>query len=216
MNRKTVCVYCIILLILATTVDVYAHNGDIYNGGYTSSAPCNQTNLRFYIESSAQNSLLNSSVYNAGLSWNGISSHVSVSVAYYAPGLSSTGFYSVIGASVGTGVRGETIPYNSSGNETNFDSNWQRVVIKMNTNTAAYNGSASGYNATDQAKKTFIHEVGHALKLKHPIMQFGLDGHNYPNGRPWAVMNEGLINGSYIPAVISQHDRSNLIAKWGA
>ena len=65
------------------------------------------------------------------------------------------------------------------------------------------------------AKKVFTHEVGHALKLSHPIQNPTLQGHVYGPGVPSAVMNQGLPNNYYIQVVPSNHDYNNLKAKWG-
>lgn len=111
-----------------------------------------------------------------------------------------------------------TLPYDSDGNfisASNADSNWAYSEITMNTNIAAYNACE---NPTLMAKKAFIHEVGHAFKLKHPTINPALSGHTYGSGYPYAIMNQGSPSNSkpWVSYQITQHDKDCLIAKWGA
>ena len=74
-------------------------------------------------------------------------------------------FIIVTGKSYTDGTLGETIPRKADGSIANVDDNWAGVSIRMNTNSNAFSGAS---NPTTAAKKTFIHEVGHTLKLSHP------------------------------------------------
>lgn len=61
---------------------------------------------------------------------------------------------------------------------------------------------------------TFTHEVGHSLKLAHPVNNSSLSGHVY-NGLPYAVMCQGMPNSTNVASTVSSHDKDNLKAKWG-
>lgn len=131
----------------------------------------------------------------------------------YTPGMPTYGFFPVYGKDYGDIILGETVPLDASGNPVNFTDNWYSVKIYMNTSTSAFSEAS---NATLAAKKTFIHEVGHALKLRHPAQNKLLSGHSYRNGKPQAVMNQDFPNGKETASTVANHDRENLKAKWGA
>ncbi|MDD6058895.1 MAG: hypothetical protein PUB97_00760 [Ruminococcus sp.] len=188
-----------------------AHEHDYLSGTYTGSI--NASCLMFRIESSAQTSLLTNEVYQAAFDWNNISSYVgTIGIAMYAPGMPSTGFFFVYGKSFSDGTLGETVPRDASGNIVVANSNWRTVSINMNNSSSAFSGAT---NRTAAAKKTFIHEVGHALKLAHPIQNSQLSGHIY-NGYPFSVMNQGYPNGYEVSSSVTNHDCRCLEAKWGA
>ncbi|MBO6161658.1 MAG: hypothetical protein J6O53_00205 [Eubacterium sp.] len=209
-HRRVISFLVFVMIIILLPSSAYAHPYDIYSGTYTGTI--NHTNMKFKIESSAQTSLLTSSVYNAAHGWDNVSSTVgTVGVAMAYPGMPSTGFFSVNGVVYTDGTLGETIPRNSSGNIVSLTSNWYSVSINMNTYSLAYYGAS---DETQAAKKTFIHEVGHALKLKHPVQNSALDAHVY-DGLPWAVMNQGFPNGYNVANIVSVHDKKNLRQKWG-
>lgn len=85
-------------------------------------------------------------------------------------------------------------------------------MILMNKSDGVFSGAN---NPTAAAKKTFTHEVGHALKLAHPAKNSSLSEHTYYGGIPYAVMNQGFpVNA--VATTVSSHDKSCLIAKWGA
>ncbi|MBR5368028.1 MAG: hypothetical protein IK138_01965 [Lachnospiraceae bacterium] len=190
---------------------VLAHNLDYWSGYY--SGVYNQHNIKFRIEPSALTSILTQSVYYSAFSWNGISNGVgSVGIATYAPGLPYEGYFPVCGYVWYDGTLGETVPRDAEGDIVGELLDWDSVCIRMNTNSSCY---GTYTERTRNAKKTFIHEVGHALKLSHPDINEYLSGHIY-SGRPYAVMNQGLCgNGSYVASSVELHDRQNLIAKWG-
>lgn len=187
------------------------HNGDYFNGIYKgSTAPYN---IKFVIDPSAQTSLLNSSVYQSAWAWNNISSEVGgIGIAMYTPGMPTYGFFPVYGKTYIDGTLGETVPLDSSGKAVSANSNWNSIKIYMNTASSAFSDS------TNAAKKTFIHEVGHALKLSHPAKSGSLSGHDKGENKnlPLAVMNQGFPNGDEVSSTVTSHDRENLKAKWGA
>lgn len=195
------------------TFKTSAHNYDFFSGTYMSNSPCNQSSIGFVVYASAQNSLLNyNNVYSKAFAWNNVSSKVSVRIAMYSSGMPTTTFFGVIGEDLGSKVAGMTSVYDANGNAVSANSNWYRVTITMN-NGSIFNSASSPSQA---AAMTFIHEVGHALKLSHPAMDSNLSNHTYEGGRPCAIMNQGFPNQTYIPTAPVLHDKQNLMAKWGA
>ena len=195
----------------AQALTVHAHNSDYFSGTYTSSLKIRDMNFR--IESSAITSLLTSEVYYSAYAWDNVSSHVgTIGIAIAALGMPSTGFFIVTGEPNNDGTLGETIPRRSDGSIANENENWASVSIVMNTKSDAFSGAS---NPTAAAKKTFIHEVGHTLKLAHPQKGYSISGHSY-NGLPRAVMNQGFPNSTTVASTVVSHDRTNLIAKWGS
>lgn len=65
------------------------------------------------------------------------------------------------------------------------------ATVAVNTNSNAFSGAA---DTTAAARKTFIHEVGHLLKLCHPAVNSSLEDHTH-YGYPYAIMNQGLPGG---------------------
>lgn len=212
--KRIVCIpVAIVVSIVYMAMSASAHNADYHNGVYT--GIFNQYNMKFRIESSAITSLLTPSVYYSGYNWSSISSNVgNIGIAIAVPGMPTTGFVLVRGENLSNGVFGETLPRDSSGNIVGMDANWYSVSINMNYNASAYSGMS---NPTAFAKRTFMHEVGHCLKLAHPQFGYGITGHNIM-GYPKAVMTSGLLSSSYpyVSANIEEHDKNNLKAKWGA
>lgn len=88
------------------------------------------------------------------------------------------------------------------------------VSIIMNTNSTVYSGTG---NSTQVAKMTFMHEVGHTLKLCHPAYSPGASRHTYYGRYPKAIMNQGfpMSSAPCVSPTIAYHDKSNLKAKWG-
>lgn len=194
-----------------------AHDWDWNPGKYTGK---DGAHIFLRITKSAQTDLLNyNDVYSHGCDWNGISSNVSVKIAYEQTGMPAfDGEMLVMGENLDDpGFLGVTYHYNIIGQNVSSGADWSYSTIKMNTSMTMYKDSGCR-NATEAARMTFIHEVGHALKLSHPYQDSRYTGHTYYGGRPYAVMNSGY-PGQYNNAVspsITDHDRSNLIAKWGA
>ena len=200
-----------VIISLVVPHNAYAHAGDYFAGHYTSNAPRDQHNMILRIESSATTAILTSSVYLAATSWNSISSNVGVSVVFSAPGMSINGCTYVYGQTYTDGTLGVTSVYDYNGNPTSANSDWKYVTITMNTLSTAF---GTGSEVQDRAKKTFVHEVGHALKLSHPEHNSSLIMHDN-NGYPVAIMNQGYPNGIYIQSSICYHDKLNLQTKWG-
>ncbi len=203
-----------VLAAIATTITASAHPYDYWQGKYIGK---DGANILLRIGNSAQTDLLNyDDVYKYGFEWNHISSKVNVSIAYNSPGMPSlNGEVSVSGKDLGSTIFGRIYPYDSKGNIMDDDSSanadWAYATIVMNTNPNAFNGAS---NKTVAARKTFLHEVGHLLKLCHPTVNSSLTDHTH-YGYPYAIMNQGLPGGQTASS-IRPHDKSCLIAKWGA
>lgn len=191
-----------------------AHNEDYWNGEYIGQN--NGVRLYLRLDNSAITSLLTySDVYKYGTDWNGISSKAEVSVINYAPGMPSIANQTLVfGKTYEDDTMGEAKRYTNTGSEAHANGNWSYVTIYMNTAPYVYEGEK---NKTKAAKKVFLHEIGHALKLSHPIQIPYYEGHIYGNGAPYAIMNSGLPStvGEWVSLEIAQHDKDNLIAKWG-
>lgn len=121
---------------------------------------------------------------------------------------------------------GCTNPFDSSGNlldtTQGFNSNWSYVRIDINVDAEAFvdikNFLISLNSIITNARKTFLHEVGHALKLSHPKQNSTLSGHTVSNGRPYAIMNQGYVRSSSdaVAPDIAYHDKICLKTKLGA
>lgn len=199
---------------VALTSTASAHTGDIWGGKYIGT---NKANILLRINQSAQTSLLNwKNVYSYGYNWNNISSNVKVSMIYIegpcVPSMADE--MHVYGDSSLGNYLGLTLPYDSKGNRIGYDDNWAYVRITMNTASSAFSAAS---NPTLAAKKTFLHEIGHALKLCHPIENSNYSGHTKANGIPIAIMNQGFpgTQSGATSSYITDHDRSCLKAKWG-
>lgn len=156
-------------------------------------------------------------VYKSALSWNGIADNVSVNVVKHVSGMPTSGFTGgvqgdVYGVALDDYTLGTTYFYGSNGQriETDNATAVYSVLIVMNTNTSVFRNA---HNPTQAAKKSFTHEVGHALMLTHPL-EGSYSGHSM-SGKPYSVMNQGLY-GMYSHIAMSPmiHDKSNLEDKW--
>lgn len=214
-KKRIINIFCVVIFvtsILATilvTNPIHAHDSDYFSGTYdNANATCNTNNMKFFITTSAQNSILDSSVYNAATDWNSISSKVNVSnIVLQVSGMPNlNGFNYVYGSTYYDGTLGETIPYNDS-DIANVNDSWTSVTIYMNSSSSAFPNKTA-------AKKTFMHEVGHVFKMKHPLNSTYAHGPLY-YGYPKAIMNQGLPNNAEVSSTIQSHDKSNLISKWG-
>lgn len=191
-----------------------AHNEDYWNGNYIGQD--NGVRLYLRLDSSAITSILTyNDVYQYGTNWHRISSKVSVAVINYAPGMPTIADQTLVcGKKYEDDTLGQTKRYTKSGYEAHANSDWAYVTIYMNNDPYVYEGTN---NKTKAAKKVFLHEVGHALKLSHPRKLSYYEGHIYGPGVPYAIMNQGLPVkvGEWVSYEIAQHDKDNLIAKWG-
>lgn len=122
----------------------------------------------------------------------------------------------VLGKKYNDGTVGETCPYDAAGRLTSsfVHTDWSAVMICMNNDPDIYKALGDPLLS---AQKTFIHEVGHSLKLAHPTKNPSVYGHNL-NGYPYAVMNQGAadITGKIPPSPRpTWHDSTCLKYKWG-
>ena len=198
------------MMLLVFSMTAYAHSDCVFSGVYNNNYT-NQSNLKLLVYPSALTSTITSSHYNSATCWNNISSNVSVSISYYHTGMPTSGFFTVEGVSIQNGgsiVYGQLIPYDINGNIVSSNSNWSYIRIQMNV-SAPYNSGSSYTPGT-----TFIHEVGHALKLSHPYYCYNssLLYHN-PN-LPASVMNQSA-SSPYLTYYPSMHDRYEIKYKWG-
>lgn len=213
----------------AHVIDKYGDNegksaADIFEGTYLDLM--SPKNVILLIKNSAQTSYLTGdAVYKYGTNWNDRENcKVRVSVVYEAPGMPSlAGSIAVTGTEFVDQTLGNTIPYDVNGKplstDDGFNLDWKYVHIEMNTDPWAYSKGSTSLNTsqiTTNARKTFLHEVGHALKLKHPN-QNTLHADHYIGGLPYAIMNQGYVGSKSgaVAADITSHDRYCLIGKWG-
>lgn len=206
-----------VLTAVMLTSTASAHPEDYWGGKYIGHEDAKFT-LR--ISRSAQTDFLNSDIYWSARDWNGISSNVRVNVSFVINGRTTIDDgINVYGDNLGKYLLGYTTPYDSNGKplDTSIDgliSDWAYASITMNTNSSAFSGASDPKLA---AQMTFVHEVGHVLKLTHPFISRGLGGHTI-DGKPVAIMNQGLPGdfGGAVSSTITGHDKSCLKAKWGA
>lgn len=207
--------------VVAVTSTASAHIYDFWVGKYIGMSGAKIT---LKIMNSAQTGFLTKdTVYKYATNWNGISSNVKISVVYETPGMSTTpGQMSVVGVELKKEILGCTIPYDANGkpldDSIGLRSDWAYVQIGMNTNPFAFSGGVilDPVKTIINARKTFIHEVGHALKLSHPEPYAG--GHDKIGGLPYAIMNQGFAypSSDTVAADITPHDKGCLIQKWGS
>lgn len=221
MKKALSVILTFILSVIVMQTEPEAHVGDYFSGGYSSSAPSQPSYMQFMYSSSSTGGYYTSAVFSCISDWNSLSSNVTVSLTFRAPGMPSTitnQFYQIYNETMtnmysftfGLLAFGRTYPieYPGSTNEASTDSDWYRVTVFINT--------ASPYiDSTVKAKKVLLHEIGHCLKLSHPINDTSLHGTTY-NGLPYAIMNQGIPqSGSCVAPSIQDHDSDNLRGKWG-
>lgn len=213
-----------LLAAIAVTSTASAHPYDYWQGRYIGKS---DANIVLYVFYTAQTELLSKeNVYNYATNWNNISNDVKVSVEYQNSIFPQTdGKCPVIGMEFDDNTLGCTNPFDSYGNlldtTQGFNSDWSYVRIDMNVDPAMFvdikNFFISPDNMITNARKTFLHEVGHALKLTHPEKNANLSGHTVSNGRPYAIMNQGYVRSSSdaVAPDIAFHDKVCLKTKWG-
>lgn len=195
-----------------------AHNGDVFGGTYIG-----KTNADFVlrINSSVQNDVFTyANVFRYGTDWNNYSSKVQLGLVMAGPGVPTINNQLNVNGVVleDDGVEfvaGRMIPYDSNGYPCSANDNWSGCIIEINVSDSVINNYKKSSNGIAAARKAFIHEVGHALKLSHPYNSSSYSGHNY-SGYPIAIMNQGNPGSkNYISGTITNHDKSCLTAKWG-
>jgi hypothetical protein len=143
--------------------------------------------------------------------WNDISSNVNI--IQIANNVHGAGNIQVRGEPLGFPFMGVTLPRNGN-NIAEIWQNWTSVEIVMNNDLGDWNLFAP--NIAERLvlfRKVFAHEVGHVLKLSHPLtdamctnfalMQQGVP-RMLPNGQ-WEVSHE-----------VAAHDFFNVRERWGA
>ena len=217
---------------------------NFWSGGYSAGI----YNGVAYIKIKLDQSILSHSVYSgndfsAALWWNGLSNNVKI----YGPNDSvPSGITPIIvtfatDSSLSVTTFGATIPNGKTNSElqaltssqiaTLYTSNWNKITIYLNGKTGSSNPFVMFFpDETDrlvQLNKVICHEMGHALKLAHP-MESNNDGirHTFTGSRGnysgnesvYAIMNQGSFNGTngYLLTASKpqDHDIINLISKW--
>jgi hypothetical protein len=226
------------MLFVTLTTPISAHDRDTHTGVYSILRGINVGNLNFAIMASAENSVLTLSLYQTGArSWNNISSRVRVNDITR---MTAAEFNNQVGRGRSvvqvTGVAfaalpgggtllGRVVPTRESGATAGMDENWYDVRVEMNSNASVWsaNGGTTAAIRTERARHTFVHEVGHVLKLRHPFAgdaSHDISGHTIRGLNNWfyprALMNQGFPNTAEVSPTITDHDRLNLRARWGA
>ena len=135
--------------------------------------------------------------------WNNIDPCIQVSLFRSTDSIPSWMFTVYVrGANLGS-TYGQMTPYpgtTTGGSEAGFNSQWGCAKIEINTGVLDSKGTAD-------MQMNFLHELGHALKLRHP--------HETEDFRPVAVMNQGLpASNSDVPCRPSGYDKYSLKRKW--
>ncbi len=161
-------------------------------------------------------------VYSHGTDWNGISSKVDLRTInnYYGGIPDVANQIDVDGENIpsedGYITLGYTVPFDAYGIRTETYANWFDAKIVMNTSDEATDYYTMNDVGKTHRRKTFVHEVGHVLKLSHPVQRSTASGHTI-DGYPLAIMNQGNPNYyDYVSATITKHDKDCLKEKWGA
>ena len=224
------CVFCCAVL----TSTAAAHVGDFYITKYIERDTANFV-LKVYEkklpnDNDNDNVFTNSNVYSYYTEWNNISSKVKLSMAFAGGGMPTILNQLCVYESDLGGERTEdeygNVTISITGGKTYFyDREGKRVnpewfdfistQIMINNGDVALELYKNDNYGIAAARKAFLHEVGHALLLSHPI-NGNLPGHSI-SGYPKSVMNQGYpVEHNYISTTITDHDKSNLIAKWEA
>lgn len=209
---------------IALNTTVSAHKDDYSPGTYTT---VDKGNLTFRVAYSGQTDILTyDQVYKYGLGWNDYSSNVNVKIEMQLPGVAFTPGLemSIVGNSKYGDFIGHTLFFTSVENYQNYiktrNSEYLAymsqpctdVMIEMNTRSIIDDVVVT----PSIMRKTFIHEIGHSLRMKHPEEDADIEGHNM-SGFPYAVMNQGIVTSTrpWVSPTITSHDIQCLRAKWG-
>jgi hypothetical protein len=181
-----------------------------------------------YIKISADSSLyvnnyVSTNAMNSVNAWNGISSNVTIyDLDDSVPSSITTFSIEYRGYTEDDGRYGYTQGYKKTllwYNEVSLNEDFSKVVIFINTSDTS---SFADESDEELIKKVIIHELGHALKLAHPMEPNGLQPvlnarNNYPyNDSVLAVMNQGNPSDPNLTSCICKwHDKINLKNKWG-
>ena len=178
-----------------------------------------QSDLKLYVSSSALITEFSQADYGCVNQWNYISNNVNVSVLFPAPQASLYDKSVVYGyTEYSSNLGGLTTYYDINGGKI-APGVVYRVSISLNFGSLLFSSSP-----TQSCKKTFLHEVGHALLLEHPAentlysdhIYSGPCGNNtYMHGIPKSVMNQGYPNSTYISPNVVTHDIHQIQQKWG-
>lgn len=226
--KKRIIAFLTAAVVACTSTTAYAHDEDVTWSTYRGRS---SAEFVLRIEPSARNEVLTySNVYQYGTDWNGISSNVKLSVVTVGGGTPTIlNQLCVYGKDKGGAIisdsdvdraifkAGETVFYDENAKVVDIYTNCVWSEIEMNTNEKIM---IFFEKRPDYAKpifsKAFRHEVGHVLKLTHPLKNSNLHTDKY-GGYPEAVMNQ-LDPGSeeYISSTITEHDKACLKKRWGA
>ncbi len=217
--KKRVTAFLAAVAMVCTSTTAYAHDSDVFAGKYTT-----VTKADFYvrIHSSALNSVYSfDDVYMYGEEWNKMSSNVDLYVMSVGESVSiDPNQINVIGENIKSANNGLTLgiiePHDRYGKKCEVHDDWGYCDIKINNTYEAQNYLLSKDDTTTAARKVFLHELGHALKLAHPVQSTTHRGNNAYNQYPYAIMNNGGLDGTVCASnTITTHDKLCLIAKWG-
>lgn len=218
MKKRVIAVLTAVAM-ACTSTTAYAHDSDVFPGQYTT-----VTKADFYvrIHSSALNNVYSfDDVYMYGEEWNKTSSNVDLYVMSVGESVSIVpNQINVIGENIksakGGLILGIIDPHDRYGKECDVSDDWGYCDVKINNTSTAQNYLFSKSDPTTAARKVFLHELGHALKLAHPVQSTSHSGNNAYNGYPYAIMNDGSLDNTVCASnTITAHDKSCVIAKWG-
>jgi len=197
---------------MSLSVAVSAHNMDVLSGkyNYLNRPGSNMTlvvNPTAIFGSNFTSSFFNNNAY----AWNSISSGATINNVVIRSSAMAiiTDAINVEGNQLSSNIRGEVKYFNSSGTlVTESSTSISRATITLNNSISL--------NSTE-AKRTFIHELGHVFMLAHPMYGTSYhSGNNTSGGYPYAIMNpHDLGVSAVISNSIEQHDKDCLKYKWG-
>ena len=227
-------------IISAMTTSAGAHAEDIIWSGTNG---YNNLDLKFFIGTIFGPltmdvfTIAGSSTYG----WNGISSKVKITHITDNNNLSTNAHVKVIRENLPEGMQGtirhidkntgRLTEFGVGADRTNVHSNWIGIQMFLSNSTRVWQEEPTPPYSQEaiakmRAQKTFLHEIGHLLKLDHPAIVYSgmpaISGHNIVDKYtgafyPLAVMNGGRADKfDHIPLTVSQHDRSHLKRKWGS